>query len=43
MCLSKMTYMKNKTMNWLKVDSAFHPSEGDQMSAKNSWKLCGKK
>ena len=26
-----------------KVDSAFHPSEVDKMSTRNSWELSGKK
>ena len=32
-----------KTTGWLKVNSAFHPSEVDKMSTRNFWELSGKK
>ena len=33
----------SKRLGGTKVDSAFHPSEVDQMSARNFWELSGKK
>ena len=33
----------SKPMGGSKVDSAFHPSEVDEMSTRNSWGLIGKK
>ena len=32
-----------KTTGWLKVNSAFHPSEVDKMSTRNFWELSDKK
>ena len=33
----------SKELSGSKVDSAFHPSEADQTSTRNFWKLNGKK
>ena len=33
----------SKQLSGSKVDSAFHPSEADQTSTRNFWKLNGKK
>ena len=33
----------SKPLGGSKVDSAFHPSEVDKMSTRNSWELSGKK